>query len=221
MTRKIICILLLTTGLFVLTSKSCEPDIDMDEEARLKAEQESTLKEIKNEFESEYLFEDRLMAYGEKAKQKLVDFTDYLSLYSGKDLDTLFRQQVKDMIYKLFYEKDAMIQLSVVLADNTGDKENNLTGLLSGIEASNYQSIGFAISDQKIIEPLHLESTERYTGKIGCCFRISGITEKDTTLLSETINQVKMIATRISKQFGDETSLQVWQVFLYDIETIK
>lgn len=221
MTRKIIYILLLTTGLFVLTSKSCEPDIDMDEEARLKAEQESTLKEIKNEFESEYLFEDRLMAYGEKAKQKLVDFTDYLSLYSGKDLDTLFRQQVKDMIYKLFYEKDAMIQLSVVLADNTGDKENNLTGLLSGIEASNYQSIGFAISDQKIIEPLHLESTERYTGKIGCCFRISGITEKDTTLLSETINQVKMIATRISKQFGDETSLQVWQVFLYDIETIK
>jgi len=221
MTRKIIYILLLTTGLFVLTSKSCEPDIDMDEEARLKAEQESTLKEIKNEFESEYLFEDRLMAYGEKAKQKLVDFTDYLSLYSGKDLDTLFRQQVKDMIYKLFYEKDAMIQLSVVLADNTGDKENNLTGLLSGIEASNYQSIGFAISGQKIIEPLHLESTERYTGKIGCCFRISGITEKDTTLLSETINQVKMIATRISKQFGDETSLQVWQVFLYDIETIK
>ncbi|HJX70796.1 MAG TPA: hypothetical protein VJ346_02555 [Bacteroidales bacterium] len=221
MTRKIIYILLLTTGLFVLTSKSCEPDIDMDEEARLKAEQESTLKEIKNEFESEYLFEDRLMAYGEKAKQKLVDFTDYLSLYSGKDLDTLFRQQVKDMIYKLFYEKDAMIQLSVVLADNTGDKENNLTGLLSGIEASNYQSIGFAISDQKIIEPLHLESTERYTGKIGCCFWISGITEKDTTLLSETINQVKMIATRISKQFGDETSLQVWQVFLYDIETIK
>src|SRR4030042_6635234 len=212
MNRKIIYILLIAIGYIILTSKSCGSDMVNDEEARQKEKQDLIKKEIKDDFESEYLFEDRLMAYGEKAKQKLVDFADYLSLYSNKDLDTLFRQQVKDMIFKLFYEKDAMIQLPVILADNAAYKENNLNGLLSGIGALNYQSIEFAISDLKIIEPLHLESTERYTGKIGCCFRISGITEKDTTLLSETINQVKMIATRISKQFGDETSLQVWQV---------
>src|SRR4030043_1043351 len=164
MTRKIIYILLLTTGLFVLTSKSCEPDIDMDEKARLKAEQESTLKEIKNEFESEYLFEDRLMAYGEKAKQKLVDFTDYLNLYSCKDLDTLFKQQVRDMIYRLFYDKDAVVQLTVVPGDRTCNKKKNLTELLHCIDTSPYETIEFNITDLKTLEPLYLDSVDRYAG---------------------------------------------------------
>ncbi|MBN2214902.1 MAG: hypothetical protein JW723_11710 [Bacteroidales bacterium] len=221
MIRKIIYILLMMIVVFILTSKSCGSDTYQDEEARLKKEQESTLKEIKNEFESEYLFDDRLMVYGVKAKQKLLDFADYLSIYSGKDLDTLFRQQVRDMIYNLFYEKEAMMQLSVVPADITLKKENDLAGLLAGIDASPYQSIGFAISGLKIVEPLHMENTESYTGKLGCFFRISVTNEKDTILLHETQSHVKMITTRIRKQFGNNTTLQVWQVFLGDMESIK
>jgi hypothetical protein len=125
------------------------------------------------------------------------------------------------MIYKLFYEKDAMIQLSVDPADIAGNKEHDLAGLLAGIDASPGQSIEFAISNLKIIEPLHLENTEIYTGKLGCFFRISGISEKDTILLHETPRYVKMITIRISKQFGDKTSLQVWQVFLDEIKVVN
>jgi hypothetical protein len=211
----------MTSGVFMLTSKSCEPDVHTDQEARLKVEQETTLKEIKNEFESEYLFEDRLLAYGKKAKQKLLDFADYLSLYSGKNIDTVFKQQVRDMIYKLFYCKDAIVQLSVVPTDRAGNKKNNLTDLFNSIDASPYKSIVFVISDLKTIEPLHLESVERYTGKIGCCFSISGITENDTTLLYQTFNHVKIITTRTSKQFGADTSLLIWQVFLAEVDAVN
>src|SRR4030042_7120601 len=181
MNRKIIYILLIAIGYIILTSKSCGSDMVNDEEARQKEKQDLIKKEIKDDFESEYLFEDRLMAYGEKAKQKLVDFTDYLNLYSCKDLDTLFKQQVRDMIYRLFYDKDAVVQLTVVPGDRTCNKKKNLTELLHCIDTSPYETIEFSITDLKTLEPLYLDSVDRYAGIIGCGFRISGITEKDTT----------------------------------------
>jgi hypothetical protein len=217
MTRKILHISLMIIGFIILTSKSCEPDTDIDQEARLKAEKESALKEIKNDFESDYLGETQLMAYGEKAKQKLFDFADYLSLYSGKNIDTLFKQQVKDMIGRLFYNHDAIVQLPVFPAYRARNKKSNLTDLFCSIDASRYKSIAFAVSDLKTIEPFHLVNGERYSGKIGCCFNITGITQNDTTLLYKTFNQVNIIATRTSKQFGSGTSLLIWQVFLVDV----
>jgi hypothetical protein len=221
MTRKILHIALMTIGFIILTSKSCEPDTDIDQEARLKAEKESALKEIKNDFESDYLLEDQLMAYGEKAKQKLFDFADYLSLYSDKKIDTLFKRQVKDMIGRLFYNHDAFVQLPVVPAYRAGNNKSNLTDLFRSIDASRYKSIVFAISDLKTVEPLHQVNGERYTGKIGCCFNITGITQNDSTLLYRTFNQVNIIATRTSKQFGSGTSLVIWQVFLVDMVAVN
>ena len=218
MIRKIIHILLLLPVFIILTAKSCGPDTEIDKEDILKAEQDTTLMEIKSEFASEYLFEDKLMAYGEKAKQKLLDFADCLCLYSHKNMDTLLKQQVKDMTYKLFYDKDAKLQLCIDAPYKTGNGENNLAGLLAELEGSDYRSVEFRISDLRTIEPLHLENTDWYTGKLGCRFKITGITENDTLLLSETMNRVKMIVTRTSKQFGADTSWLVWQVFLDEIE---
>ena len=221
MTRKVVHISLAIIGFIVLTSKSCEPDVGIDQAIEMKAKQDSTLKELKNEFESAYLFEDKLLVYGEKAKQKLLDFADYLSMYSNKNIDTLFKQQIREMIYRLFYNDDAIIRLSVVPTKSTGNINYHLTNLLCSIDTSEYTSIEFVIANLKIVEPLHLESAERYIGKLGCRFRITGITENDTILLYETSNQVKIITTRTSKQFGTDTSLLVWQVFLVEVDAVN
>jgi hypothetical protein len=221
MTGKIIYIVVLFIGFIILTSKSCEPDMNIDQEARLKAEQDTILKEIRNDFEAEYLFEDKLMAYGEKAKQKILDFADYLSLYSRKDVDTLFKQQIKEMIYRLFYNENTIVQLYINPTNSNGVDEHNLNILLGNIDSSKYQSIEFLISDLRIIEPLHLDSIERYTGKLGCKFRITGITKTDTILLYNKSNRVKIITTRTKKEFGDETSLLIWQVFLFEIDAVN
>jgi hypothetical protein len=221
MTGKIIYIVVLFIGFIILTSKSCEPDMNIDQEARLKAEQDTILKEIRNDFEAEYLFEDKLMAYGEKAKQKILDFADYLSLYSRKDVDTLFKHQIKKMIHRLFYNDNAIVQLSINPTNNNRFDEHNLNGLLGNIDSSKYQKIEFQISDLKIVEPLHLDSIDWYTGRLGCNFLITGITENDTILLYYKSDRVKIITTRIKKEFGDETSLLIWQVFLFEIDAVN
>lgn len=218
MIRKTIHVLLIMIGFIILTSKSCCPDTEIDKEAILKAEQDTTLMEIKSEFASEYLFEDKLIVYGEKAKQKLLDFADCLCLFSDKNLDTLLKQQVKDMTYRLFFNKDAIIQLGIDMHDKDGHGKKTLASLLAELEGSDYRSVEFGIFDLRTIEPLHFERADRYAGKLGCRFKITGITENDSLLLSETINQVKMIVTRTSKQFGADTSWLVWQVFLDEIE---
>jgi len=221
MNRKIYHIIFLLTGFVILSSKSCEPDVDFDKEAWLIAEQDTIRSEIKEDFKSEYLWGDRLMVYGEKAKQKLLDFADYLSLYSGKNIDTLFKQQVRDMLYRLFYEKDALVELSVAPTNITGKKPANLNDLLGRIDASNYQSVVFAVSDLKTLEPLHMESPERYTGMLGCTITIFGITASDTILLNETLNTVKILTTRTKKQFGTGASIQIWQVFLHEVDATE
>jgi hypothetical protein len=40
-------------------------------------------------------------------------------------------------------------------------------------------------------------------------------------MLSETSQQVTFITTRTIKQFGDGAALEVWQVFLAEIDDVK
>jgi hypothetical protein len=221
MSRKFIYIVLIAFGYIILTSKSCGSDMDHDEKARLQEDQNFMLREMKDDFESEYLLEDRLVAYGEKAKQKLVDFTDYLNLYSCKDLDTLFKQQVRDMIYRLFYNKNAVVQLTIVPENRAWNNNKSLTGLLNSIDTSTYKKIEFVITDLKTVEPLRMENTDHYAGKIECGFRISGISKSDTTLLYEKHNEVRIIAAKTGKQFGADTALLIWQVFLNEINGVN
>ncbi|MBN2480426.1 MAG: hypothetical protein JXB19_01700 [Bacteroidales bacterium] len=215
MTRKIIYMALIISGSFILTSRSCVP-YAADEESTLKTEQDSILKEIKNEFEAEYLLEDRLLVYGERAKQKILDLADYLCLYSDKTMDTAFKHQVKDMIYRLFYDEEATVQLAVGPGGSAEDIKHDLSDLLYNIDASKYQSIEFKASELKTIEPLHLQSVEWYSGKLVCGFMVSGITENDTVVLNERPYQVNIITTLTKKQFGTDTT-SIWQVFLDEI----
>ena len=94
---KVVYYIFFLTVFFMLASPSCESDPYINEEARLKTEQEYTLMKIKSQFEAEYLSEEHLSAYGEKAKQKIYDFADYLCLYSDKNTVTVFKVQVKEM----------------------------------------------------------------------------------------------------------------------------
>jgi len=218
MTYKIIYNALLIAGFLLFSSKSCAPDADLDQEERLKIQQNTIRGEIEEVFGSAYLFEDQLLVYGDKARQKLLDFADYLSLYSEKNMDTLFKEHVRDMLYILFYDTDPMVQLTVDPGDIAVNKQNNLSKLIGSIDASKFQSIIFTVYDLKTFEPLHRESDDRYTGSIKCNFRISGLSDLDTTLLYNHCNQVKTICTRISKSFGEGKSMLVWQVFLAEID---
>jgi hypothetical protein len=221
MIRKLFHIVLAIIGSVILTSKSCVPESDYDAEARFKAKQDSVMNQIRNDFVSEYLLEEELVAYGEKAKQKLFDFTDYLNLYASEDIDTIWRNQAKDMICGLFFSKDATISLQVEAPWKTGKNDNKLSDFFKDIDASGYATLVFAIADIKTIEPLHQESFGRYTGKLGCKFSILAVEHQDTLLWPETYKVVRILTTRTGKQFGTATPVQVWQVFLDEIVDAK
>lgn len=220
MTRRIIHITLIVTGYFLLTAKSCAPDTDSYREAMLMAEKDSILGSLREDFESDYLLENSLQVYHEKARQKLLDLADYLSLYADKELDTLFKQQVKSMIIRFFNSGDVAVQLPLTSACPE-NKENHLLNLLECIDSANYKQVRFAVTDPAILEPLQLENSEHYKGLLGCRFRISGITEHDTVLLADTNTRVEIMATRISKHFGAEETMRVWQVSLADITAVN
>jgi hypothetical protein len=215
---KISHIVLLLTGFMILSSKSCEPDTFPNGEADLQANQDSLLREIKNQFESDYLHDEQLRIYGERAKQKLFDLADLLTLYSNKNMDTLFRQQVNTMITRLFLNSDAEMPLSFTQIIPEEKTKSHITHFLQQVNAASYTSIRFTVYDIKTIEPFHINSMERYTGMLGCRFRIAYMAENDTLLLKETSNRVSIIAAQTEKQFGDSAYNRVWQVFLDGIK---
>ena len=179
------------------------------------------MNQIRNDFVSEYLLEEELVAYTEKARQKLFDFADYLNLYAAENMDALLRDQAKGMIYRLFFRKDATISLRVEAKVTDGKKENKISDLLKDIDTSGHASLIFMIADMRTLEPLHQENFEKYSGKLGCRFSILAYDDQDTTLLHETYKEVSILATRTSKQFGSAAPVQVWQVFLDEIADAK
>ena len=208
----------LLTGLLTLSSKTCEPDIVPVEQTDMKVTQDSVLREIKNDFEADYLYNEQLRNFGERAKQKLLDFTDLLTLYSDKRMDTVFKQQINGMIIRLFYHSDAEIPLSFVQMNPAGKTKNTLSHLLQQIDVADYSAIRFTVHNLKTIEPFDSDSIDRYTGTLGCQFRMAYLTENDTLLLKESSNRIKIIVTRAEKQFGDVVYRKVWQVYLDDIK---
>ena len=205
----------------MLTSKSCAPESEFDAESRLKAKQDSAVNQIRRDFVSEYLLEEELVAYTEKARQKLFDFADYLNIYAAENMDTLLRDQAKGMIYRLFFRKDATSTLRVATTVTDGKKENKISDLLKDIDTSGHASLLFMIADMRTLEPLHQENFERYSGKLGCRFSILAYDDRDTTLLHETYKEVSILTTRTSKHFGSTAPMQVWQVFLDEIADAK
>jgi hypothetical protein len=205
----------------MLTSKSCAPESEYDAETRLRTKQDSVMNQIRSDFVSEYLLEEELVAYTEKARQKLFDFADYLSFYAAENMDTLLRDQAKKMIYRLFFRQDATISLRIEATVTDRKKENKISDLLKDIDTSGHPSLLFMIADMRTLEPLHQESFGMYAGKLGCKFSILAYDDRDTTLLHETCKEVSILTTRTSKQFGSAAPVQVWQVFLDEIADAK
>jgi len=69
-TLRKIHIILIIVGFFLLTSKTCEPEAGMVIES-LETKQELLQQEIENEFESDYLVEGKLIAFGERPGRSL------------------------------------------------------------------------------------------------------------------------------------------------------
>lgn len=214
MKRKVLHTVLSIFALVLLASRSCESDPVFNPESGQQAEEEYDLRSMKSEFETPYLTDEKLVVFNETGRQKMQDLSEYLSLYASRDTDSSFKAQIKDMIFRLFYDSSAVVQLALTQSKTRNDLNENLAGILQELDSSPYQSVMITPSNLKIMEPLHLEKEGRYAGTLDCSIRISGIAENDTTLLYQGLKQIDIVAIRTEKQFGNANRVKVWQVFL-------
>ena len=132
--------ILLIFGFFICYACANSPREKVAEEAIAAASIKES--ELKAQFESEPMNEERLRAFETRAQQKLQDLADYINILQNPDLDSTFRQQ-------------ALSQAAALFESNTFSQK-----LLDGQVASPR----YAIEEIKIAKPLQAIDDKRYEG---------------------------------------------------------
>jgi hypothetical protein len=205
-------ILVAILAYLMLSSKSCESDRKDSSEIH-EAELTKAMVDLKNEFKSDELSKKSLRAYEVKARQKLVDFSDYLSIYSVKPIDESFRIQARQMILDLFVSDHVRINALLL---NESDRESILIGdFLS--KNFGYNSIKLVFDSVKIAKPLCRSDGINYAGNLRFSRSLKTYTSSDTLISTPVVMEVEFFVSKIKKSFGNDT-LQIWNVSLGSIQ---
>jgi hypothetical protein len=190
----------------VLVAPSCE-----DEEETVRKEvalMEETRKEIRKEFESEYLTEASLFAYETSARQKLIDFYDYLNILSDTLQSPEFRQKASEMILKKFISTPLVLNFT---DSDTKPKKVSITRFVESLLNNQIFIPEVSVDSIYVLEPLHRIETLKYTGKLGFKQNILNAPETGTKDRTADFYLEKEIKT-----FGRDT-LNVWNIRLGSI----
>jgi hypothetical protein len=211
--RKFLIIFCAILAYLALSSKSCGSD-EMDETANNNAEVAKTRVNIKDEFESDDLSRKSLKGFEAKAKQDLVDFSDYLNICSNQLLDSSFRTQARTMILDMFISDS--IKISNRILDKKELKNIPLIEFLDLDPASNYISMYFMLDSISITEPLREMNDLSYKGRLSFSRHVKAFSDSDTLISSPARMEAEIIVSKVAKPFGTDT-LTVWSVFLGEI----
>ena len=201
--------LLLVYVLF--SSKSCEEGPSAAEARKNKIFQEQ-LRNIENGMESYYLDRESILAYEEKAKQKTIEFADYLTLYSTHVLDSVLKSSLKSQIKSLLIDQRFEIEYST----DQGKRKLGIDDYLSELASTSYNQVIFTLDYIRLFMPLERKTEHLYMGSLGYLQSTSGITSNDTILLQQNRMLTEFYVKKVRKQFGSEVKY-VWQVYLGDM----
>ncbi|HPF64101.1 hypothetical protein [Lentimicrobium sp.] len=211
--RKSYYILMAILTWFILSSKSCGPEEEKIA-GREKADLEQSRERIRTEFEADILSEQSLRAFEINAKQKIVDYGDYLGIAFNKNLDTALRAEAGRMIKSMFTSEDIASNRHMSLI--TTNRALNIKHIAGQHNVSGFQSISFKIEHVRITEPLRPAGESCYTGKLNFSCTTVTITEQDTVNLGKENLSALFYARKLPKAFGNDTLL-MWSVLLGEI----
>jgi hypothetical protein len=211
--RKFLYIFFAILAYLALSSKSCGSDEKADA-AKHKAESAQAKKNIKREFESEDLSKRSLRAFEVKAKQDLVDFSDYLGICYNQQLDTSFRAQARRMILDMFISDSTLVNSLLI---NEKNRENiPLKEFLNLKSSSGDQFVDFTFDSIEVIAPLRMIDDLNYKGKLSFSRYLKSCSASDTVFSGPLRMEADIFASKVYKPFGTDT-LRVWSVFLGEI----
>lgn len=226
MKNRKIHIILIILGFALWGAPTCN-DPDPWENARVQANgeiisdellvskaREEIIESIEKEFEATYLNKENLRAFEERSKEKLLDFTDYLNIYSNKKYDDSFRNQAKKMLLDIYADKG---NSKINLLSSPDKNKHTLSEFLEEVNNMNYDFIKLNPGNISISDSLKFSENGNYTGEIIFSGEILGITALDTLILRSGVNRIELIVQRSFKSFGND-SLKVWSVQFGDIQ---
>ena len=185
--RKYLIIPGLLLAFFLFSAKSC--DEDTEENRRLEeVEMKEAIDSVKGEFEAEFLTEESLFAFEQKAKQKLRDFADYWNIANDTSLDSAFRGQAETMSKNLFYLQQVPM-------------------------TSRHPTFEIFIDSIHVVQPLQRTVNSGYYGILGFKLEVREYTLGDTVITGPNSKMIEMVATKTASPFGSDT-LKIWKVYL-------
>lgn len=184
-------------------------DTHADLESVLEAREE-IIGEIEKEFEAPMLQKENLIAFEQRAKEKLVDFADYINIYTNRTYDASFRDQAKKMVMDQF-DGEAKIKSSIMNPQK--EETYSLSSFLAEFPKLDFEFAQLMLKDIEISESLKYLNSETYTGSISFSRELLGISGQDTIIVSKDLDKIEIILNRTDKIFGNDT-LKVWAVQL-------
>jgi len=206
-------ILIIVLLYFICSARTCTEDdstAERDKESDLSELRDS----IKQVFEVNFPDDELLKALEETAKEKLIDFSDYLRLVSDSSLDARFRQQAAETAGRLFVSKDINIRKwsKAYPVHDLKTLEYLLSeGLLRGMS---YWIQPFQI---EVKTPLTWKNDTTFTGTLSFYQQIIPFDNQTPPVNLPAITVIDIYALKKIKSFGQE-HLSIWEVYLGDVK---
>ena len=161
------------------------------------------------EKDNEALTTEQLEALQVRAIQKFQDFTDYIKIISDNDVDDNLKNHSVQLALDLFINDTITISSSDIYEnlDTNASTTISLAKFVNTLAHSSGLQIFITIKTSKFINPLRINSFNKYSGMIESTFLVNG---------KETSKKIDVQLIEIQKEFG-ENSQSIMEVRLGNI----
>lgn len=159
--------------------------------------------EVDEQFSSEQLERGNLVAFESRAKEKLLDFFNYLALIADPNYDTAFKNHAINLASELFVDDNAQFPIHNDSLSESVDKilNDHLEDKMYGVK--------YKVRTVNVLDKLSTIDSAGYSGMLEFTTVVKQKNQPDHSYTG----QVAIKAIKIEKYFGKDKR-EVWEVFL-------
>lgn len=192
---------------------SCAAEVDRSDESASDFTDSSFLIEEFSNLEVDNLSDNNIVAFEQRAMQKLEDFSDFLAILSDTTIDSEFKKQAALMAVEIFINTENTISFS--LSDDLSADEQTIEAFLLELQNGKLGILSIEIQNVSTSQKMKQSNNQEYKGLMK--LELSIANKRETQIKKNTVQlECEVMAKKVDKEFGN-TSKMVWEVFLGDI----
>lgn len=192
---------------------SCAAEVDRSDESASDFTDSSFLIEESSNLEVDNLSDNNIVAFEQRAMQKLEDFSDFLAILSDTTIDSEFKKQAALMAVEIFINTENTISFS--LSDDLSADEQTIEAFLLELQNGKLGILSIEIQNVSTSQKMKQSNNQEYKGLMK--LELSIANKRETQIKKNTVQlECEVMAKKVDKEFGN-TSKMVWEVFLGDI----